>query len=311
MKGLAAIVFIFFVGSESAYANGPVPNPTKPPADTTDVPNPLKVPGDTIYVVAQPKVPGDTIYVAIQVENQKSLNEINGLQEKVLNNKGDTVSWWLNLIAIVLGFFAFMVPLAGYIAFGRFREIERDAKDASGRIGEIRDNAQREIDKIIKEGNEQIERFKNTTSAPPQSAEKNIADDSSPQPVKLNKKYIAAWIAWPLCVVVADFLFDGWLKTISWIFCAIYFAVLVVGTILRAEKEGTFSERVWRFYKNKTAHIPLLIGGIAWICLRLFGELNMGVLDLLHLVVKLDAGLQFLIIGIFGYLLLYIYSGRK
>ena len=354
MKGLATIVFIFVVGgifkncasttlivdSESAYANGAdtinVAIQPKVLDDTIDVaiqPKVADVPinvaiqskvlDDTIDVAIQSKVLDDTIYVAIQpkvadvpinVENQKLLNEINGLRNEILNNKGDTISWWLSLITIVLGFFAFIVPLAGYFAFKKFKEIEADAKEASGRIDEIKDKAQQEFEKIKEEGYKEIERLKKTTRETLQNTKRDIADTPSPQSVKLNKKYTAAWIVWTLCVVVAEFFVpDGWYKTqlISWIFCAIYFVALEAVAILRTEKRSTFSEQVWRFYKNKTAHIPLLIGGIGWICSRLFGYIDIAGLDLRSFVAELDVGHLFLIIGIVGYLLLYIYSGRK
>ena len=63
----------------------------------------------------------------VEVDIQRRFNE---LRSELLDDRASTVDWWLAFMAVVLGFFALVVVLGGYIAFTRFREIEAEAKDS-------------------------------------------------------------------------------------------------------------------------------------------------------------------------------------
>ena len=76
----------------------------------------------------QPGSPaGPTMSPAIEVEIQRHINE---LRSELLDDRAGTVDWWLAALTVVLGFFAIVVVLGGYIGFSRFREIESEAKNS-------------------------------------------------------------------------------------------------------------------------------------------------------------------------------------
>lgn len=67
------------------------------------------------------------------------------------------------------------------------------------------------------------------------------------------------WGAWALFVFTTELLATGWHGwtrpvAIGW------FLFFEVFGILRAEKGDTLSEQVWRFYGNRPARIPLVLG---------------------------------------------------
>lgn len=63
--------------------------------------------------------------VSVEVEVQSRLNE---LRRELLDDRTDSVYWWLVAITIVLGFLAIVSVVIGYLGFGRFREIETEAR---------------------------------------------------------------------------------------------------------------------------------------------------------------------------------------
>jgi len=65
------------------------------------------------------------ISAAIKVEIQR---HINNLRREQLDDRALYIDYWLAAIAIVLTFFGIVIALAGYIGFGRFREIETEGK---------------------------------------------------------------------------------------------------------------------------------------------------------------------------------------
>ena len=54
----------------------------------------------------------------------------NKLRRELLNDRADTIDWWLVLITIVLGFLALVSVVLGYVGFRRFQKIEAEAKDS-------------------------------------------------------------------------------------------------------------------------------------------------------------------------------------
>ena len=66
----------------------------------------------------------------IEVESQWRFNE---LRSKHLDDRTDTIGWWLTALTVVLGFFGIVAVVGGYISFDRFRKIEAEAKEAVGR----------------------------------------------------------------------------------------------------------------------------------------------------------------------------------
>ena len=66
---------------------------------------------------------------AIAVEIQRRFNE---LESERLNDRADSINWWLNVVLIVLGFMAVVIPIVGIVswrvAWAQFRQIETEAQ---------------------------------------------------------------------------------------------------------------------------------------------------------------------------------------
>ena len=74
---------------------------------------------------------GPVSNTAIEVEIQRRINE---LRREQMDDRADTVDWWLAALAVVLGFFGIVVVVGGYIGFMRFREIEVEAKNSVEKV---------------------------------------------------------------------------------------------------------------------------------------------------------------------------------
>ena len=66
---------------------------------------------------------------AIAVEIQRRFNE---LESERLNDRADSINWWLNVVLIVLGFMAVVIPIVGIVSWrvarAKFRQIETEAQ---------------------------------------------------------------------------------------------------------------------------------------------------------------------------------------
>ena len=126
----------------------------------------------------QPGSPaGPTMSPAIEVEIQRHINE---LRSELLDDRAGTVDWWLAALTVVLGFFAIVVVLGGYIGFSRFREIESEAKNSVKTAAEHTVAAERYVREI--EGNRyksnEIIRRMNAETAADNPEEANQAVES-------------------------------------------------------------------------------------------------------------------------------------
>ena len=103
---------------------------------------------------------GSLVDSATEVEIQRRFNE---LRREILDDRADSIGWWLSGIALLLAVLVLFVGLAAYFAFRRLREIEEavrrsveqarvHAEEASNLAEEIRgyggeaDEALRSID---------------------------------------------------------------------------------------------------------------------------------------------------------------------
>ena len=87
------------------------------------------------------------------VETQRHFDELrNELRRELLDDRAETINWWLAATAIFLTFFGIVVVLGGYFGFGRFREIEAEAKkyaeEARELVEKIRER-KKEVDEAI------------------------------------------------------------------------------------------------------------------------------------------------------------------
>ena len=92
--------------------------------------------------------PKPAISPTTEVEIQRRFNE---LKRELLDNRADSIEWWLAVVAIVLTFFGIVVAIGGFFGIRIFREIVVDARksaeDAKGLVEEIEKN--REISENI------------------------------------------------------------------------------------------------------------------------------------------------------------------
>ena len=104
-----------------------------------------------------------TIPTSGEVAIQRRFNE---LRRELLNDRADTIEWWLVTITIVIGFLALVFVVLGYLGFKRFREIEKEARDsveavtrlsedAKGHVAEIESNEARSAE-ILRDMNARI-----------------------------------------------------------------------------------------------------------------------------------------------------------
>ncbi len=85
------------------------------------------------------------IPASVEVEIQRRLNELRG---ELLDDRADNVYWWLVAITIVLGFLAIVSVVVGYMGFGRFREIETDAKTSVDTVTKLAEDAKHYVEEI-------------------------------------------------------------------------------------------------------------------------------------------------------------------
>ena len=72
--------------------------------------------------------PNSAGVVDTDVENQRRFDALkNELRRELLDDRADTINWWLTATAIFLTFFALLVAIVGYFGFNRFRNIEKEA----------------------------------------------------------------------------------------------------------------------------------------------------------------------------------------
>ena len=79
----------------------------------------------------QRRVTVDSQATPTEVEIQRRFNE---LRRELLNDRSDTINWWLAATAIFLTLIGVVTPIVGgiaaYIGFSRFRSIEADARQS-------------------------------------------------------------------------------------------------------------------------------------------------------------------------------------
>ena len=88
---------------------------------------------------------GPAISAAVKVEIQR---HVNNLRREQLDDRASYIDYWLAAVAIVLTFFGIVIALAGYIGFGRFREIETEGKENVTASAEQVEDAKRLVDEI-------------------------------------------------------------------------------------------------------------------------------------------------------------------
>lgn len=101
----------------------------------------------------------DTTAAATEVEIQRRFNE---LRREFLDDRTDTINWWLTATAIFLTLIGVVVPIVGaiaaYFGFNRFRRIEEEARRSVDQARRSAEEAERHV-KRIRERREQAEEY--------------------------------------------------------------------------------------------------------------------------------------------------------
>ena len=130
----------------------------------------------------KPEVPSTT-----DIEIQRRFNE---LKSELLDDRADSIEWWLAVVAIVLTFFGIVVAIAGLIGFRRFQAIEKEARESVGAAKEYEIEAgkhAKETEKLledIKQNREKsIEHLNAQIAANEPEQAKQVADDVRENPI--------------------------------------------------------------------------------------------------------------------------------
>ena len=133
-----------------------------------------------------------TIPATVEGEIQSRFNE---LRRELLEDRGETIDWWLALITIVLGFFGIIVPIAFFTGLSRFRELERQARDNVKTVTDLTEDAKRLLKEIEKnkDKSDEIVRGMNAQAAAddPEKARQAVANVRENLRASLIEKAIA------------------------------------------------------------------------------------------------------------------------
>lgn len=86
----------------------------------------------TFLAQTEEAVTAPTLDVAVEVEMEQRFNEF---RSQYLDNRAESINWWLGMITLVLGFFALLVPAAGYFGYRKL-------------LSGVEDEARKSLDKI-------------------------------------------------------------------------------------------------------------------------------------------------------------------
>ena len=83
------------------------------------------------------------------VEIQRHFNE---LRSELLDDRSDSINWWLNVVLIVLGFMAVVIPIVGVVSWrvarAQFRQIETEARENADEIRRLLEQTQEHSAKV-------------------------------------------------------------------------------------------------------------------------------------------------------------------
>ena len=81
---------------------------------------------------------------SVDAEINRRFNE---LRRELLDDRASTINWWLAMVALVLTFFAIVVPIAALFGFREFREIKKEAREAIAKTREATEKAEESANK--------------------------------------------------------------------------------------------------------------------------------------------------------------------
>ena len=157
----------------------------------------------TFLAQAEEAATASTLDVTVQVEMDRRFNDF---RSKYLDDRADSINWWLGSIAIALAFFGVVVAVAGFMGFQRFRYIETEARKHVDEIKAHKTQAEkyalaiREMDSKyvdeaspteVKQVEKAVEQIRQTAN--PSPIDKGIADAYLLQKAGKTKEAIEKW----------------------------------------------------------------------------------------------------------------------
>ena len=128
----------------------------------------------------------------IEVETQRQFNEV---YRKLLDDRADTIDWWLTAMTVGLGFFALVAVVGGYIGFRRFREIEVEAKENATLAATYAREAQRLLREIERNRDKSEDMLRNQTA--------ESADENPEEAKRTSDKVLESLQASPIAKAIA------------------------------------------------------------------------------------------------------------
>lgn len=112
----------------------------------------------TTKVRLQQEVPAQhSSTVEIDPTTKAELQQLfNDLRKEYLDTRAESINWWLTGITIVLGFFAVVIAIAGYIGFREFRRLRDEASRHVAAIRQDRTESNELLQNMRQRGNAEV-----------------------------------------------------------------------------------------------------------------------------------------------------------
>ena len=157
-------------------------SPPATPAVANSNPTGVENGTDKSMAVQTSPPPTRALPPTVEFEIQSRFNE---LRREILDDRADSIEWWLAVVAIVLTFFSIVIPIGAYItvafSFKRFEEIKAEAQRYVEDIRSHRDEAEKGAEAIRRLNAEQA------AAAPEQAKEAAANIRENPKASLLDK----------------------------------------------------------------------------------------------------------------------------
>ena len=142
----------------------------------------------------------NSAFSAIDIEIQSRFNE---LRRELLEDRADTIYWWLNANTIVLTYFGVVVAIGGivvavvgFLGLRRFREVMNEARETAKAAAKHAEDAERHVKEIEKNRDISLELLRDmnaqTAEDNPDEASRAIEDVQNNPEASLMDKAVAA-----------------------------------------------------------------------------------------------------------------------
>lgn len=128
------------------------------------------------------------IDAAVEVEIQRRFNE---LRREILDDRADSIGWWLSGIALLLALLVLILGFAGYLGFRRLRNVEEEVRRSVEQARVHVEEAGKLAEEIRGYGGEADEPLRGMDGAKPAFARTQIGEEISRVPGRAGASAIA------------------------------------------------------------------------------------------------------------------------